>query len=152
MKNLFAQVVSCLLALTFSHAVLAAERGSADEAVAMVQKAISYIKANGRDKAFAEINNPAGRFRDRDLYVFVGDFKGNVLAHGGNPKLVGKVLIDLRDSDGKYLVKAYNELAATKGKGWTDYKWLNPKTSSIDQKSSYVEKVDELVIGCGIYK
>lgn len=38
------------------------------------------------------------------------------------------------------------------GKGWLDYKWLNPATSTMEQKSTYVEKLDDMVIGCGIYK
>lgn len=152
MNKIFVQLIYTLLALTFSATAIAAELGSADEAVVMVQKAIAYIKANGKEKAFAEFNSPGSRFKDRDLYVFVGDMKGNVLAHAGNPKLVGKDLIELRDADGKYFVKAYYDLAIAKGKGWTDYKWLNPSTSAIEKKSTYVEKLDDLVIGCGIYK
>ena len=44
-------------------------------------------------------------------------------------------------------------VAANKnGNGWNDYKWTNPVTQAIEAKSSYFEKVDDVVIGCGIYK
>jgi signal transduction histidine kinase len=130
----------------------AAERGTADEAMAMAKKAIAYLKAHGKDKAFAEINDPRGQFTDRDLYVVVYDLNGKNLAHGQNPRMIGKDLIDIRDGDGKYYMRERIEIAKTKGKGWQDYKFLDPLTKKIEPKSMYVEKVDDVIIGCGIYK
>lgn len=152
MKKAFTGIVFSLFFLAFAGSALAAERGSSAEAVAMVQKAVAYIKANGKEKALAEFSNPSGQFKDRDLYIFVVDAGGKMLAHGANPKLIGKNLMELKDVDGKLFVKEYLALAQSKGKGWTDYKWPNPSTSAIDLKSSYVEKVDDFVVGCGIYK
>jgi signal transduction histidine kinase len=130
----------------------AAERGTAEEAMAMAKKAIAYLKAHGKDKAFAEINDPRGQFTDRDLYVVVYDLNGKNLAHGQNPRMIGKDLIDIRDGDGKYYMRERIEIAKTKGKGWQDYKFLDPLTKKIEPKSMYVEKVDDVIIGCGIYK
>jgi cytochrome c len=49
-----------------------AETGATkDEAVAMVKKAVAYIKAEGPDKAYKEISNPSGQFVERDLYIVV---------------------------------------------------------------------------------
>lgn len=125
---------------------------SAEEAVAMVQQVIASFKANGREKTLAEINNVNGKFRDRDLYVTVNDMSGKNLAHGANPKMQGKDLIDLKDADGKYFVRERIELVKTKGKGWQDYKFVNPVTKQIEQKSMYVEKYEDLIVNCGIYK
>ena len=50
-------------------------KGSKPEAEAMVAKAISYIKANGADKAFTEFTTGTS-FKDRDLYVIVYDLRG----------------------------------------------------------------------------
>jgi signal transduction histidine kinase len=130
----------------------AAERGTAEEAVAMAKKAIAYLKANGREKAFAEINDPRGQFTDRDLYVVVYDLNGKNLAHGQNARMIGKDLIDIRDGDGKYYMRERIEIIKTKGKGWQDYKFLDPLTKKIEPKSMYIEKVDDLIVGCGIYK
>lgn len=52
-------------------AAMGGDAGTKDEAVAMVKKAIECIKADGNDKAFAEISKPKGKFSDRDLYVVV---------------------------------------------------------------------------------
>jgi len=127
--------------------------GSADEAVAMVQQVIASLKANGREKTLADINNTSsGKFRDRDLYVTVNDLSGKNLAHGANPKMQGKDLIELKDADGKHFMRERIELAKTKGKGWQDYKFVNPVTKQIEPKSMYFEKYDDLIINCGIYK
>ncbi|HCE07956.1 MAG TPA: histidine kinase, partial [Oxalobacteraceae bacterium] len=78
-----------LFAMVISTAAFAAEQGSAAEATAMVKKAVAYLKANGKEKAFAEFSSQSGQFKDRDLYVFVQDMNGKMLAHGENGKLVG---------------------------------------------------------------
>ena len=129
-----------------------AEFGTASEAEAMVKKATAYIKANGKDKAFAEVGNPKGQFVDRDLYIFVYDLNGKCLAHGANAKMVGKDLADMKDSDGKSYVKERIEIAKTKGKGWQDYKFTNPISKKIESKTAYIEKLDDLIVGCGVYK
>ncbi|HYD81830.1 MAG TPA: cache domain-containing protein [Paucimonas sp.] len=145
-----------LLGLCFALAgsiSMAAERGSPEEAVAMVKKAVAYLKANGKDKAFAEFGNLDNKeFHDRDLYIFVYDLNGINLAHGNNPKMVGKNLLDMKDNDGVYIIKGFIEVANSKGKGWVDYKWPNPVTKAVESKSSYIEKVDGMIVGCGIYK
>ncbi|OWW18166.1 histidine kinase [Noviherbaspirillum denitrificans] len=130
----------------------AEERATAEEAVALVKKAVRYIKENGREKAFADFNHPAGQFRDRDLYIFVLDFEGKVLAQGANPRMVGKNILDLRDVDGKYFVKSYLGIAREKSHGWEEFKWLNPSNAAIETKRAYVERYDDVVVGSGIYK
>lgn len=153
MKHLFAVGLSLCLTLSSFLAHAENERATASEAVAMVQKVIASIKANGREKTFAEINDVNGvRFRDRDLYVTINDFTGKNLAHGANPRMQGKNLIDLRDVDGKYFVRERLERAMSAGKGWQDYKFVNPVTKQIENKAMYFEKYEDFVINCGIYK
>ena len=92
------------------------------------------------------------QFHDRDLYIFVYDMKGNSLAHGVNPKMVGKNLLEMKDNEGKAIVRSFIETAEKAGKGWVDYKWANAVNKAIGEKSSYVEKVDNVIVGSGIYK
>ena len=56
------------LAAALSLAAGSALAGNAtkDEAQAMVKKGIAFIKANGPEKAYAEISNKSGQFVDRD--------------------------------------------------------------------------------------
>jgi signal transduction histidine kinase len=131
---------------------LATERGTADEAEAMVKKAVSYAKANGKDKLISEVNGGKGQFIDRDLYVSVWTTKAVVLAHGANTKLVGKDIIELKDADGKFFMKEIVDKSASAGKGWVDYKWVNPVTKEIQAKSAYFEKVDDIIVSTGFYK
>jgi cytochrome c len=131
----------------------AANRGTAEEAVAMVKKAIAYYKANGKEKVAAEINNKTGMFEAKDLYLFISPVAtGAVVAHGANSKLVGRELTDLRDVDGVYFTRRFREVASKEGKGWVDYKWPNAKTGVMESKSTYIEKVDDLYFACGIYR
>lgn len=149
-------IFAAALCLAFAAipAQAAENHGTAAEAQAMVQKAIAAIKKEGRDKAFAQIDDRKGPFVDRDLYVVVYDMKGKVLAHGSNAKMIGKDMIELRDNDGKYFVKERVEMMS-KGpdaKGWQDYKFMNPVSRAIEPKSMYLQRYEDLIVGCGIYK
>ncbi|TAN41895.1 MAG: histidine kinase [Nitrospirae bacterium] len=147
-----AGVLLSLFILNLNVAISAEQRGTAKEAETLVKKAISFLKANGKAKAFAEFGNKQGQFVDRDLYIFVYDLNGKCLAHGQNPKMVGNDLIDMKDPDGKLFVKERVEIAKTKGKGWQNYKFTNPLTKKVEEKSAYVEKYEDLIVGSGIYK
>ncbi|MES2049820.1 MAG: cache domain-containing protein [Pseudomonadota bacterium] len=154
MKRIFLSLFLVFNALLPASLVLAAsERGNAEEAIALVKKGSAFLKANGLEQGYAAISDPKGQFVDRDLYLFVFDATGKTLAHGANAKLIGKSLIDLKDSDDKYFIKEFLELASKKGKGWVDYKWPHPITKTIEHKSTYIEKLENgTIIGCGIYK
>ena len=119
----------------------------------MVKKGIGFIKANGKDKGYAEITNKQGQFVDRDLYLVALQADGKVFAHGANEKLVGKVLIDLKDIDGKEFVREIIESAKSKNGSWTDFKYSHPVTKKVEPKSLYCERLDESALVCGgIYK
>ncbi|PXX38753.1 cache domain-containing protein [Undibacterium pigrum] len=135
-----------------SHSVLAADHGTTQEAEAMVKKAIPYIKTKGNEAAYSEFNNATGSFIDRDMYIFVLDLNGKVLAHGANAKLIGKNLSTLKDVDEKPFIEELLAIAKSKGKGWIDYKWPNPTTKVIELKSTYFEKNGDVIVACGIYK
>jgi len=128
-----------------------ADQGDKDEAVAMVKKAVAFIKANGNEKAFEEITNPKGQFVDRDLYVVVYDMNATCLAHGQKASMVGKELIDFKDTDGKEFYKERVELMKKQANAWQDYKFMNPVSKEIEPKSMYLERVGDLIVGCGIY-
>jgi cytochrome c len=134
-------------------AISASDRGTSDEAVAMVKKVVAYMKIHGAEKTYAAVSEAKGQFTDRDLYVFIIDASGKELAHGSNPRLIGKNVMEMKDTDGKFIVKELFEITNKNGKGWSDHRWPNPITKEIDKKTSYVEKMsDGSIIGCGIYK
>ncbi len=130
-----------------------ADKGTADEAKAMVEKAAALLKSAGPEKAFAAFDDPANKdFHDRDLYIFVRSMDGNTVAHGANKGMIGHTNLDLKDADGKLYNKEMIDIANSKGSGWVDYRWPNPLSHKIEPKSSFVEKVGDYVIGAGFYK
>jgi len=144
-------VIGCVLAAGAGVAA-AADMGTKDEAVAMVKKAVDFIKANGADKAYAEFSNPKGQFVDRDLYIAVYDMSGKCLAHGANAKMIGRDLLDNKDVDGKEFVKERIEMMKKQPSGWQDYKFRNPTSNQVEPKAMYIERVNDVIVGCGIYK
>ena len=81
--------------LLFAPMAWAAGQATPDEAKAMAVKAAEYLKSVGPDKAFPEFSAKDGPWHDRDVYVTVLDSKGVMVAHGTNPGLIGKSMIDL---------------------------------------------------------
>ena len=150
MTKLIKTLLATVLALGFMTAGYAQERATLDQAKAMVKKARAYIKQVGPEKAYAEISNPKGQFVDREIYIYVYDKQLNNLAHGGNQKLIGKNLADLRDTDGVYLNKGLLEVAQ-KGGGTFKFKFLNPATKTIEVKTGYAEMEGDVMVGSGVY-
>lgn len=152
MKKVISLVIGSCLSLGLVATGIASEKGTKNEAVALTQKAIAYYKANGKGKAFAEINNKSGQFIDRDMYVYVLDTNGTMMAHGANEKLIGKDLTQLKDADGKLFAQELIGLAKAKKTGWVDYKWPNPVTKQIESKTTYIEPFDGYGFAVGVYK
>jgi len=125
------------------------------KAQALVKEAIAFERANGREALLRETNQGSGRFHVKggdELYIFVYDLKGTCLAIGFQSQLVGVNRWNIKDPDGKPFLQEIIQTGQAKGGGWVDYKYPNPKTGKIEAKTSFVESVDGMVVGCGIYK
>ena len=147
-----ALVLGALLAASSILPVQAADFGTRDEAVAMVKRVQEKFKKDGPDATFRAIN--AGAFNDRDLYPWVHTIDGTLhVANGAFPGIRGKNLHDMRDQDGKFTTQDFMRIATTAPyHGWSDFRWKNPQTGSIDDKSAWVERMGDYLIGVGIYK
>jgi cytochrome c len=124
----------------------AAEARTAEEAKALLERAVAHIQTVGRVRAFADISRPDGGFVDGELYVFCIAPDGIMLAHGGNPKLVGKNLMVLRDPEGTLTTVGIIRVGQTQGQGWLEYLWPNPGTGRVERKATYVVRIDEQTI------
>lgn len=136
----------------FFGVALFAHAATLEEAKALGEKAAAYVKASGKDKAIAEFNNPTGPWVKGALYIVLQDFKGVILANGGNTSLVGQNHYELKDPNGKYFVKESVEIAK-KGSGWLEYSWVNPLTKKVQAKKSWIQKIDgmDAYINCGLF-
>jgi cytochrome c len=140
-----------IVALTAGFA-FAQAKGTTKEAQAMLGKAVEFYKANGQAKAFAAFNDNKGKFVDRDLYIYVSDLNAKILAHGANSALIGKNLIELKDSDGKQFMKELVDKAKVSSSGSIDYKWTNPSSKKVEAKTVFFQKIGDVVLVCGAYK
>lgn len=152
-KNAIKMAVALAAVLATGAGFAAGEAATDKEAVAMVKKGVAYIKANGAEKGYAAINDKDNKdFHDRDLYLAVHRIDGTCIAHGTNPKMVGKNFIDMKDIDGKEYIKERVEFAKAKPTFWTDYQFVNPVSKKIEPKTAYCERVDDTIVCGGIYK
>ena len=128
------------------------QQGSADEARHLVERALELRhRVGSRDVFLREITAKQSGLFDRDMYVFALDRAGQYLAFGGNPAKVGTRVQDVPGIDGNALVAAIVEKAST-APGWVEYDIVNPASGKVQTKMSYVQQVDDVFVGCGIYK
>lgn len=138
-----------LVALAASAAAVAAtERGTAEEARAMLERAVAAVKAD-KAKALAAFNAADGGFRDRDLYVFcVNASDGLETAH---PTHKGTKITDLKDANGFAFGEAIMETAKEGEIAEVTYMWPRPGSEEPAKKVSYVTKVDDQICAVGFY-
>ena len=140
-------------ASTLSRAVAAfrLQQGTADEAVALVQKAVALYKTTSQDQFLRSLTDKNQPYHDRDMYVFVLDSAGTYRAFGGNPAKVGTRVQDIPGIAGDRLVSDI-VAQADRAPGWVEYDINNPATGAVQTKMSYVSRVGDLYVGCGVYK
>lgn len=137
-------------------------RSTRKEAVALLAEARRYLEAHGMPASVAEFNRLDSPFNSRspinpfgDLYVYSIAPDGYQAVHGKNPKIRGKVMIDMRDADGVYLIREFVRVCfqTPEGQGWVAYKWPHPLTHRVERKLGYVERVPgtDFCLGTGIY-
>jgi methyl-accepting chemotaxis protein len=126
-------------------------QGSPDEAVALVRRAMAQRKLGSRDSFLRDLTDPSKGFSDRDMYVFALDAQGHYLAFGGNAAKVGTRVQDIAGIDGAGLLQTIIAQASYEP-GWVEYDITNPTTGQVQTKMSFVLMLDDLYVGCGVYK
>jgi Single Cache domain 2 len=149
---------AAVLALTpTAFAQQTSQYGNADEAKAMLMKAVAAVKAD-KAKALEMFNKGEGGFLDRDLYVFCANISDGKIVAQGNPNkkdVLGKDQRTLKDSTGKnFGAELY--AAGQKPEGHiTKVSYMFPKPGADPKpvpKVSFVTKVGDLICGVGYYK
>jgi len=116
--------------------------------VAFVDSAAAYVKANGKEKALAEFNNPNGSFVKGELYIYSYDFNGTTLAHPISPEAVGKK----REGANGVFVTEMGKIVRN-GTGFYPLVYVNPAhNKTLETKLGYGVKIDDTWwLGSGIY-
>ena len=131
---------------------VASAAATPEQARAFSERASAHIRQVGEKKAFDDFTRPDGGFVDGELYVFCYDRTGTNMAHGGNRALVGRKLLHIKDPDGAEPNALIVKMGFEQGHGWVDFKWPNPVTKRIENKSAYVIRTNDVVCGVGYYK
>jgi len=156
-KFVIAAVSAAVIAL--SPAAFAQQTGgTADEAKAMLMKAVAAVKAD-KTKALEMFNTGQGGFRDRDLYVFCLDTGDGAIVATGNPKLKEALGTDMRaaqNSSGRaFGAEIYAAIQKPEGQ-ITEVSYMLPRPGADDTlvaKVSLVARADnDLGCGVGYYK
>jgi signal transduction histidine kinase len=145
-------ITGALICLSVTAAVAAPEPTEKD-AIAMTERGAAFVKAHGKDEMIKKIAAKDPAFVQGSMYIYMRDFPNGVnIAHPFNQSIIGKDLNDVPDTNGKFYRRDIMELAKKDGKGWVDYMYKNPETLKIEAKTSYVLRVNDVVLITGIYK
>ena len=147
---------TAVIAAVSASAFAQAKNGTADEAKAMLMKAVAAVKAD-KTKALDMFNKGEGGFLDRDLYPFCGNASDGTVLAVANPAAkpnIGKDVRILKDATGK----AYGQdlfAAGQKPEGQiseVSYMFPRPGETEPLQKVSFVTRVGDIYCGVGYYK
>lgn len=141
-----------LLPLSFAQAQPtedAAYKEDAEKARALLQKAVDYYREH-QDKALAVFSRQ-GEFIDGQLYVYVIDTKGVMLASGGpSVILVGRDVSNVLDEDLKQVfAKALREPEGQMHDA--EYRWVNWNDGKVQRKHTYYQRIGDRVLAVGYY-
>jgi methyl-accepting chemotaxis protein len=139
-------------ALTSTVGHLRLRHGSADEARALVERAVALAQERGRDKALEDFNLNHETWTDRDLFIFCLDRSGIILANAMTPARVGRSVDMLDGLRGTRHSDKLWDCIDSHGSGWVRYQIVHPLTGQLRDKETYVFPIDEsTLVGCGCY-
>ena len=150
LRNLaFVVGYAVILVLSTAASVAGAEFGTAEEAKAMLERAVAAVKED-KAKALDMFNKGEGGFKDRDLYVSCANASdGIVTAH---PYLKGEQLQDIKGKKGYPLGKEKMQNATEGTVKEVTYWWPRPGTDKPLEKTQFYTKVGDQICGVGYYK
>jgi signal transduction histidine kinase len=142
-------ITTTTLALTTLSAWAQGQFGTAAEARAMLDKAVTAVKSD-KAKALDQMQKGENGFKDRDLYMFCANVSDGILT--AHPALKGTKIETIKDKDGKALGEEMMKVAAEGKVAEITYVWPRPGDTTPVQKVSFVTKVGDQVCGVGYYK
>jgi len=148
-NSVFAAAAAAALILSTAVLVQAAQYGTAEEARAMLDKAVAAVKAD-KTKALDVFNKGGGGFKDRDLYVFCANASDGIIT--AHPTHKGAQLKDLKDVKGFAFGEEIMRTAAEGAVNEVTYLWPRPDSDIPIQKVMFVTKVGDQICGVGYYK
>lgn len=140
-----------LLSALFCGALSAATSKSDEErARALLERAVAYYQEQG-ERAFAAFSR-VGQFSENDLYVFVVDRNGTMLASGGpSRKLIGRDVSPLLDDQLRQGFQAVLAQPVTGSIQEGEYRWVNWRLGRVERKKAFYQIFDQHILAVGYY-
>lgn len=156
--KMFARFMLCVLtlsaiAVTPTYADTAVAPGYEEEAARaseLLKKAVDLYKEEG-NAAFAKFSRQ-GEFTDGDLYVYVMDREGHMLAAGGpSAALIGRDISPLLDDELKqHLAEALKQPDSEQIHS-DEYRWKNWRDGKVERKRVYYQLYDGKSFAVGYF-
>ena len=148
-KNIINYSLISILSLFITKSLLAEEFGSKDEALALLDRAISLVQED-RNRALDLFTSGEGGLHPKDLYPFCLKDNGILLGH---PTSVGLNITNFQDSSGKYVGKELIKIAKYNEINEVDFVIARLTTDDKNEyvKTQLVTRVADLICVVGYY-
>ena len=148
-RNIALVLYAAVLVLFTAVSAPAAQFGTAEEAKAMLDRAVAAVTQD-KTKALEMFNKGEGGFKDRDLYVACANASdGIVTAH---PTMKGKQLRDILGKKGYPIGQEMMQKATEGTIREITYWWPRPGSDKPLEKTSFYTKVGDQICSVGYYK
>lgn len=126
--------------------------------VKLVEDAATEVENRGKD-AFADFGVHGSRWFNDKYYLFIYEASGTCVFHPITPALVGRNLIDMKDYNGKPVIRNITDICRKpeqRASGWVFYLWEERTEFTPNWKISYIRKAvapdgSIYAVGCGLY-
>ena len=159
-------VIGCALSIVLGSVALRAEDSTAvnvlditephiaseaeKRAKTLLAKAVIHVQTVGEESVKDFMSDP--EYIDGELYVFALGIDGEFLASGGSSMvLVGDSVLDTQDVYGKPFFREMITKALHQGYGEVKYNWTNPTDRMGEPKTTFFERVGEVIVAVGYY-
>ena len=153
-RSLLASVLAAVVLVWSAAMANAQQTGTAAEAKAMLDRAVSTLKAN-EAAALREFNDKNNKqFHDRDLYVACYNISDGKFTAHPNPTLMGRDVRTLKIMDDPFGQRFFDaaQRLPEGGVATVEYEFPKPGTTEPVPKESFETRIGDQGCGVGYYK
>jgi cytochrome c len=150
MKRIFALIIAFVVSSAAFHSLRADDAQARMEAMILVKKAVAFLKENGKNRTLQEFSNLRSRFVVREHHIFVCKPDGKCVASPADQNMAGRMLVDIARRPSRDSLQEQDQEASRKEAGWQYCVFADPAGNKTETRFAYLEKVDDLIIGCSL--
>ena len=132
------------------------EKESLEDVVSIGYKTIKNIYLQNEDKPKDEIIDKIKKqlrnirfYNNLNGYYFLVDLNNKVLLQPNTPNYENKLHGDLKDINGNFFIKQFQQIAKTSKEGFHSWYWKNPATKKLEKKLGFIKVFEPLNLYIG---